>query len=974
MTAVSQLVSNFNGGINEQPDELKKPGQVRDSVNFHPDVTYGLIRRPGMEWIAELKDEDGQTIGGNGTWIEFSREQPDGDTINYIGHIADDGKVSFFKTSSGKGVPVVYLDRKLKPAESFTNKEGVEFKDFKDGYDKFYLAQPNDNPLKYITYKDNIIVANPRINPEITNNEVPPEANRYYAFVEATTFDKTRNYQLKVLNLEGTPEVRRSVTGGEIIEVDGLEGSEPANVPSCPAVGTYRSEMSSGLWKDGKLVDPTDPSDPYYREGFENAQFDFRISGTASYTDEGQPDGCDYKVTYTIISGGNKYKEGDVLYFKFPLEGEALRNQTVRIKVELDEGDVTRTFNPEGEEVIINSGDNTNDPDINTILNNLVSRTEELETPGPDGELTVDLGLEHQCKWLTTEIIGNGIYMYADTPFLVETAEWDLFNILNSEKTDNDVIPIAYVNDVARLPIECKPGFQVRIRNTFVEEDDYYVQFINRVEVDEDVVIPEPKRPLIITTSGQGFWEEIAKPYEPNRFKSKTMPHLITFDGGTFYVSRIQWERRTVGTAEQFNPSFVEDNTRITAINYFKNRLIFMTSAGTIVTSTSQDITNFFPRTALTTGASDPIDVIANNRDSVPIHDSIVTNNGLVLFGNSAQYQFFTNSDILSPQTVNVTQIASYECDPNSKPQYLNTNICFVSSPRATRMYEMTNVFDRGQVDVNERSKPIQNSFSNGFTHMSSSRIYNVLSFSKPSSTTLWMYIYFKTSSQSDQQTAWIKYEFPHKIKHHFYANDSFYVITGDSGSSFLTELNISSFGGTTDLTKTPHFRDYWHLKGTISETRRLEIASEDQWEEYKWLDGKTYYGLKYTSRIDLPTVYVNKAEQGSYQSDTTASLTLHRIKINHSPVGAYEVVINRYGKDDYRILYEKSDADNYLASDFPGNIPSYPILMEEEHTIPIYDRNTNVNLSIETDYNAPCIINSMRWEGDYTDRYYKRV
>ena len=375
-----------------------------------------------------------------------------------------------------------------------------------------------------------------------------------------------------------------------------------------------------------------------------------------------------------------------------------------------------------------------------------------------------------------------------------------------------------------------------------------------------------------------------------------------------------------------------------------------------------------------TTGASDPIDVIANNRDSVPIHDSIVTNNGLVLFGNAAQYQFFTNSDILSPQTVNVTQIASYECDPNSKPQYLNTNICFVSSPKATRMYEMTNVFDRGQVDVNERSKPIQNSFSAGFTHMSSSRIYNVLSFSKPNSTTLWMYIYFKTSSQNDQQTAWIKYELPHKIKHHFYADDSFYVITADNGSSFLTELNISSFGGTTDLAKTPHFRDYWHLKGAISDSRRLEIASEDRWEEYKWLDGKTYYGLKYTSRVDLPTLYVNKAEQSSFRSDTTGSLTLHRVKINHSPVGAYEVVINRYGKDDYRILYEKSDADNYLASDFPGSIPSYPILMEEEHTIPIYDRNTNVNLSIETDYNAPCIINSMRWEGDYTDRFYKRV
>ena len=38
MSSVSQIIPNFIGGINDQPDELKKPGQVRDAVNVIPDV------------------------------------------------------------------------------------------------------------------------------------------------------------------------------------------------------------------------------------------------------------------------------------------------------------------------------------------------------------------------------------------------------------------------------------------------------------------------------------------------------------------------------------------------------------------------------------------------------------------------------------------------------------------------------------------------------------------------------------------------------------------------------------------------------------------------------------------------------------------------------------------------------------------------------------------------------------------------
>ena len=75
-----------------------------------------------------------------------------------------------------------------------------------------------------------------------------------------------------------------------------------------------------------------------------------------------------------------------------------------------------------------------------------------------------------------------------------------------------------------------------------------------------------------------------------------------------------------------------------------------------------------------------------------------------MLFGESEQYSLTTANDVLTTETSSVTKIANYTFDRNSNPIYLGTNLGFVSSGM-TRFYEMTNVYDRGPVDINERSQ-----------------------------------------------------------------------------------------------------------------------------------------------------------------------------------------------------------------------------------------------------------------------------
>ena len=41
MAGISQTIPHYHGGISEQPDQLKAPGQVKDVINAIPDITYG---------------------------------------------------------------------------------------------------------------------------------------------------------------------------------------------------------------------------------------------------------------------------------------------------------------------------------------------------------------------------------------------------------------------------------------------------------------------------------------------------------------------------------------------------------------------------------------------------------------------------------------------------------------------------------------------------------------------------------------------------------------------------------------------------------------------------------------------------------------------------------------------------------------------------------------------------------------------
>ena len=92
MAGITQTIPTYWGGISEQPDELKKPGQVTDAINVLPDVTNGLMKRPGSKLIGEDLNS-----AEEGKWFSYYRDE----TEQYIGQIARNGAIKMWRCSDG---------------------------------------------------------------------------------------------------------------------------------------------------------------------------------------------------------------------------------------------------------------------------------------------------------------------------------------------------------------------------------------------------------------------------------------------------------------------------------------------------------------------------------------------------------------------------------------------------------------------------------------------------------------------------------------------------------------------------------------------------------------------------------------------------------------------------------------------------------------------------------------------------------
>ena len=897
MTSVSQIIPNFIQGINEQPDELKKPGQVRDAVNCIPDVTNGLVKRPGYELLTEMNCD------GSGTWFEMYREDDNGLDFRYVVNIDSTGYVRVWNCDTRQEVPVYSYTGSLKLGE----------------YDRS-LVQANQTPLEYlinstgssppklreVVISDTAFIVNPHVDVSMSISDETPRP--YEAFIELTTFDPSRSYNFQVDMIGSADTDFTKAVRVEMLSKTGFQGDNNRQ-EGCPLVDRWRGSTVLRYSENGNpRPDAVAPIEVEIEIGARP-----KVGG--EWDDNAY---CNYYVVNTILlDGGLGWRKGNRFTIEFPVNAQGNNNpEDFQFNFEVKEiVNVNPTIDFQ-----ITAGDVSDAGSILTVLGVLKNE------------------FEARPEFNAVEIVGNGIYLRSDEPFLVDTSEKDLANIMCTQ-TDPDLEvpnPIMVVNNTSNLPLECKVGVVVKVENSFVEEDDYYVRFWNDYNSVE-------------TTSGQGYWSEVPKPLEKDTLNSDSMPHLLFHDqpGSDinteyFVITPVSYDRRGCGDADRFNPSFADK--KITNLAFFRNRLIAF-SEENIISTVAGDYDNWFPATALAVSPSDPIDIAATTNYSSILYGGIVINNAMVVFSEYNQYLLTTDSDVFDSRTAKVTQIGAYHYDTKSDPMLLGTNVAFMGGAgNDSKMYEMYNIFREGQVDVVERSKLIARSFEPGYNIVSSSRENGTVSVGKYGSDVLWVYKYFKQGSQNDVQTAWTRMVLPDPLVFHFDSKETHFFVGQNGDKFFLMKAEKDS----------EVYIDAWS-ETDLGYTYDNEIT----------IDGKT--GDEFEMKVELPTFYVLKAEQQAYRADTTSSLTIHRVKLNTGPTNVYDVDIRRYGKDPYVVMYEQTMQDAYLAN-------ADPTRDDTEQTIPLYERNHYLNMTIKSTYPAPTTLYSLRWEGDFNPRYYKRV
>ena len=834
MASVTQLVPTLTGGVSQQPDELKVPGQVNVANNVLPDVTHGLLKRPGGKLVTSLSDGTNNSTT-NGRWFHYYRDEDE----QYIGQVSRAGDINMWKCSDGSEMTVTGA------TTAMTN----------------YLTHSNDEDIQTLTINDFTFLTNRTKTVAMASTIEPlrpPEI-----FIELKTIKYASQYSLNLFDSTATTPIstatRISVdlvrSSNNYCTSDGhmdTHANRPNNSTRCdedagqgsddlgPNVGTRIFEITSGATLvdndavGGTLAASGDPSSDTSYSYLANI-YGKLFGGT--YTQSG--------TTVTVSSNGHGLSTNDEVYFDF-LAGAGV-DTTKQITVV--DGD-TFTFTADA------SATQSSAENVNYALNNVQGRSNlyfRITTTGQSTPVGSGSNVEYRTRYNTTndllyggegwqqgdhfyvfmkdgyykvtidevstsqvqanlglirpnptafdtkttvtaesilgslrtdilatgnfnnvQQIGNGLYI-SRTSNVVGGVEQNTFNA-STPVSDLINVVAGEVLTVDDLPRQSKHGFVVKVANSANEEDDYYLKFFANNGLD-----------------GEGVWEECVRPGDKTNFDATTMPlQLVRTNSTTFTLSEVAWEGAQVGSTDPdgTNPQSSFVGKTINKMVFFRNRLV-MLSDENVIMSRPGNFFNFWAKTAQTFSNVDPIDLSCSSTYPAIVFDAIQVNTGLVIFTKNQQFMLTTDSDILNPNTAKINRLSSYNFNHKTNPVNLGTTIGFLDNAnKYSRFFEMSQIRREGEPEVVEQSKVVSQLFEKDLKIISNSRENGLILFSEEDTPTLYGYRYFTSGNERILQ-AWFQWTVTGTVQYHCMLDDALYVVVRNNNKDQLLKYSI---------------------------------------------------------------------------------------------------------------------------------------------------------------------------------------
>ena len=542
---------------------------------------------------------------------------------------------------------------------------------------------------------------------------------------------------------------------------------------------------------------------------------------------------------------------------------------------------------------------------------------------------------------------------------------------------------------VEDLPKQCKHGMVIRVANSQSDDDDYFLKFFGNNNKD-----------------GEGVWEECAQPGVEIEFDNTTMPlQLVRTNSTTFTLSEVTWEQAQVGNTHPTEgtnprPSFV--GMQINKMIFFRNRLV-MLSDENIIMSRPGNFFNFWAKTATTFSNIDPIDISCSSEYPAIVYDAIQVNAGLLVFTKNQQFMLTTDSDVLNPSTAKLNAVSSYNFNYKTNPISLGTTVGFLDNAnKYSRFFEMSRILREGEPQVVEQSAVVSKLFAKELKLISNSRENNVIFFSEEGNTKLYGYRYFDSGNERVLQ-AWFSWTLTGDIQYHCMLDDSLYVVVRNNAKDQLLKFSIKIddnghfvTSGSTYPIHLDHSMEtsgWTYANGKSTKAKPVGLESSNQLAAFDnsgatnlgrygkitinnsgqmeldgdW-QGETFViGYLYDMQIELPTIYYTYQSGENWRADTRSDLIVHRVKFSFGNVGFYKITLDREGKDQY-VEEREVSAANILSAN------NLTFLSKDFETMPAYERNKNLKITVSSEHPSPATLLSYQWEGDYNNRLYKRI
>lgn len=808
MAAVSQSISNLLGGVSQQPDPIKLPGQVREAVNAYLDPTFGCRKRPPTIFTGLLSSSD---IPPDAKWFPIIRDTQE----KYVVCMHRSG-----------GVLTVRVWDAVTGAERTVTISNTA---------REYFNYTNPDSINWLTLADYTLLSNGERAVTMNTDTSPGQPKEAFVTVNAVAYNT--NYSID-LNKDGAGASTVQVFSAAGLEVE--PGSyEIADGGTCGEQSAQDHTVSSG-GKTGLTFRITNTCSSFLRKttttratkvstnGTFNGYSTTGSSNPANFVDGPWPAAGNYTVTrsgassltvrvsyfqsgstrvttttssgfywwgsststksvpvYTMrmeySSGGEGWNKGDT--FSLPAPYGRFSGVVTERKVTESEGYISR-YNVSielknggtgwrvGDTVQVSQGGRTY-----TVR---VSRESFVYTFASDGTASYVTPLDSGAGQLSIasilaelQVAINGISGYTATA---------VGNVLRIRRTDSRDFSVGVrggptnqamtcfkgqVNNFSELPSQCFPGTVVKVNNTEDNDsDNYWVKFVASSNG-----IP-----------GSGSWEECPAPGIQLNINPSTMPHaLIRQADGSFTLSTINssstvgsWASREVGD-DTTNPIPTFVGKRISNMFFYRNRLGFLCEDAVIMSQPGEYF-NFFVSSAITVSDSDPIDITASSAKPAILQETVETPKGLVLFSEHSQFLLSTDEISFGPNTVKMTEIANYGYRSVAKPVTTGVSIMFPTEADAfSKVFEMaTDSVDQRPV-VAEITRIVPEYIPTGLKWTATSPNNSILLLGD-NSPDVYVFKYFNAGNER-QLAGWSRWTFPGEVYLMASDQDTLYVV-----------------------------------------------------------------------------------------------------------------------------------------------------------------------------------------------------